>query len=96
MSLKIIDTLIEAKADALEIGIPFSDTLAYGPTIQKANLRALDANITPTTYCFKLLAQIRKKHSLIPIGLLVYANLILTMVLITFTLNVRMPASIPF
>lgn len=75
MSLKIIDTLIEAKADALEIGIPFSDPLADGPTIQKANLRALNANITPTS-CFELLAQIRKKHPLIPIGLLVYANLI--------------------
>lgn len=75
MSLKIIDTLIEAKADALEIGIPFSDPLTDGPMIQKANLRALNANITPTS-CFELLAQIRKKHPLIPIVLLVYANLI--------------------
>ncbi len=49
--------------------------MADGPTIQKANLRALNANITPT-YCFELLTQIRKKHPLIPIGLLVYANLI--------------------
>ena len=71
ISLKIIDTLLEAKTDALEIGVPFSD----GPTIQKANLCALNANITPTQ-CFKLLAQIRKKHPLIPIGLLVYANLV--------------------
>ncbi|HGJ5872542.1 MAG TPA: tryptophan synthase subunit alpha [Arsenophonus apicola] len=75
MSLKIIDTLIEAQADALEIGIPFSDPLADGPTIQKANLRALNANIMPTR-CFELLSQIRKKHPLLPIGLLVYANLV--------------------
>ncbi|WP_255420597.1 tryptophan synthase subunit alpha [Arsenophonus endosymbiont of Aleurodicus floccissimus] len=75
ISLKIIDTLIEAKVDALEIGIPSSDPLADGPTIQKANLCALNANITPTYY-FELLTQIRKKHPLIPIGLLVYANMI--------------------
>ena len=40
-SLQIIDTLIEAGADALELGIPFSDPLADGPTIQSATLRAL-------------------------------------------------------
>ncbi|MFO6484779.1 tryptophan synthase subunit alpha [Escherichia coli] len=34
--MKIIDTLIEAGADALELGIPFSDPLADGPTIQNA------------------------------------------------------------
>ncbi len=39
-SLKIIDTLIAAGADALELGVPFSDPLADGPTIQDANLRA--------------------------------------------------------
>jgi tryptophan synthase alpha chain len=42
-SLKIIDTLIEAGADALELGIPFSDPLADGPTIQNATLRAFAA-----------------------------------------------------
>ncbi|MGQ7950932.1 tryptophan synthase subunit alpha, partial [Providencia huashanensis] len=40
LSLKIIDALISGGADALEIGIPFSDPLADGPTIQNANLRA--------------------------------------------------------
>ncbi|MRE16598.1 tryptophan synthase subunit alpha, partial [Escherichia coli] len=75
LSLKIIDALIEGGADALEIGIPFSDPLADGPTIQGANLRALNANVTPTL-CFELLSQIRQKHPTIPIGLLVYANLV--------------------
>jgi tryptophan synthase alpha chain len=46
-SLKIIDTLIEAGADALELGIPFSDPLADGPTIQDATLRAFAAGVTP-------------------------------------------------
>ncbi len=46
-SLKIIDALIEAGADALELGIPFSDPLADGPTIQNATLRAFAAGRDP-------------------------------------------------
>ncbi|WP_054178500.1 tryptophan synthase subunit alpha [Trabulsiella odontotermitis] len=74
-SLNIIDALIEAGADALELGIPFSDPLADGPTIQNATLRAFAAGVTPTQ-CFELLAAIRQKHPTIPIGLLMYANLV--------------------
>lgn len=75
LSLKIVDALISGGADALEIGIPFSDPLADGPTIQNANLRAFKSEITPTI-CFELLKRIREKHAEIPIGLLVYANLV--------------------
>ncbi len=75
LSLAIIDTLIEAGADALELGIPFSDPLADGPTIQNANLRAFAAGVTPTQ-CFEMLEKIRAKHPQIPIGLLMYANLV--------------------
>ena len=60
-SLKIIDALIEAGADALELGIPFSDPLADGPTLQSATLRAFAAGVTPTR-CFEMLAAIREKH----------------------------------
>ena len=74
-SLKIIDTLIEAGADALELGIPFSDPLADGPTIQEATLRVFAAGVTPSQ-CFEMLALIRQKHPTIPIGLLMYANLV--------------------
>lgn len=74
-SLKIIDTLIEAGADALELGIPFSDPLADGPTIQNATLRAFAAGVT-LSQCFEMLAAIRQKHPTIPIGLLMYANLV--------------------
>lgn len=74
-SLKIIDTLIEAGADALELGIPFSDPLADGPTIQNATLRAFAAGVTPSQ-CFEMLGAIRQKHPTIPIGLLMYANLV--------------------
>lgn len=75
LSYQIIDTLISAGADALELGIPFSDPLADGPTIQNANLRAFSSGIT-VNRCFDIIARIRKKHNDIPIGLLIYANLI--------------------
>ncbi|MEG1533904.1 MAG: tryptophan synthase subunit alpha, partial [Citrobacter sp.] len=56
-------------------GIPFSDPLADGPTIQEATLRAFAAGVTPSQ-CFEMLALIRQKHPTIPIGLLMYANLV--------------------
>ncbi|EGR0493089.1 tryptophan synthase subunit alpha [Vibrio cholerae] len=74
-SLAIMQTLIDAGADALELGMPFSDPLADGPTIQGANLRALAAKTTPDI-CFELIAQIRERNPETPIGLLMYANLV--------------------
>lgn len=74
-SLQIVDALIAGGADALELGIPFSDPLADGPTIQAAALRAFAAGVTPAQ-CFEMLAAIRQKHPDIPIGLLMYANLV--------------------
>lgn len=71
----IIETLIENGADALELGIPFSDPLADGPVIQGANIRALESGVTPDN-CFEVIADIREKHPDLPIGLLLYANLI--------------------
>jgi len=70
-----VEALIEGGADALELGFPFSDPLADGPTIQEADNRALAAG-THVGDCFAIIADIRKKHAELPIGLLVYANLI--------------------
>ena len=75
-SEKIILQLIESGADALELGIPYSDPIADGPTIQAASIRALDSGVTPEA-CLALLARIREKHADIPIGLLLYSNLVL-------------------
>lgn len=72
---EIIDVLIASGADALELGIPFSDPIADGPVIQAASQRALARGVTPS-HCFELLARVREKHPTIPIGLLVYANLV--------------------
>lgn len=74
-SIKIIETLIENGSDALELGIPFSDPLADGPIIQKSNLRALSKNYG-ILKCFEVIHMLRKKYFKIPIGILLYANLI--------------------
>lgn len=75
ISINIINILIKNGADALEIGIPFSDPLADGPIIQKANLRALAQNQNILKY-FKILTQIREENISLPIGILIYANLV--------------------
>ncbi len=73
-SLAVIKTAIDAGADVLELGIPFSDPIADGPTIQKADIRALKAGMT----CEKALDLIReiKAYADVPIGLLMYYNLV--------------------
>lgn len=71
----IIRTLIENGADALELGLPFSDPVADGPVIQAANIRALTHHITKQQ-CFALIARIRADYPELPIGLLVYCNLV--------------------
>ncbi|MCC5880092.1 MAG: tryptophan synthase subunit alpha [Idiomarina sp.] len=72
----IIKTLIDHGADAIELGFPFSDPVADGPTIQRASIRAL-ASQTTVEKCFALLERIRQYNSDIPIGLLVYGNLVM-------------------
>ena len=73
-SLANMLALIEGGADALELGIPFSDPVADGPTIQAADVRALEAGTTPQI-ALDVIAEVRAQSDL-PIGLLMYANLV--------------------
>lgn len=77
LSLKIIRCLIENGADALELGLPFSDPIADGPVIQKASIRALESGST-VTKCFKLIETVRQEYPDIPMGLLLYSNLVVS------------------
>ena len=74
-SLDVIEALVEGGADALELGIPFSDPVADGPTIQAADLRALAAGTRPAD-AMAITTAIRERHPELPMGLLVYANLV--------------------
>jgi tryptophan synthase alpha chain len=75
-SLAAIRELALAGADALELGLPFSDPIADGPVIQAAATRALEAGSTVRA-CFSIVRKIRGEFPEVPIGLLVYANLVL-------------------
>ena len=75
LSLKIVRTLIENGADALELGLPFSDPVADGLVIQQASIRALNSG-AKIQDCFTLIKKIREEYPTIPIGLLVYSNLV--------------------
>lgn len=73
-SLAIVKTAIDSGADVLELGIAFSDPVADGPTIQKADLRAMAAGMT-VKKALDFIARV-KAYKDIPIGLLMYYNLI--------------------
>ncbi|MCK5460638.1 tryptophan synthase subunit alpha [Candidatus Gracilibacteria bacterium] len=74
-SQKIVEMLAQ-HADLLELGIPFSDPLADGKTIQASADRAIKRGAT-VGKCLDIVGNLRVKFPEKPIGLLVYLNLIL-------------------
>ncbi|WP_315501928.1 tryptophan synthase subunit alpha [Actinomyces radicidentis] len=73
LSEAVIEALIAGGADALELGVPFSDPVADGPTIQRAHLRALAAGVG-FRGVLEVVARVRAKHPELPIGMLIYGN----------------------
>lgn len=71
---KCIFSMIENGANLIELGIPFSDPTAEGPTIQAANLRALNSGIT-TEKIFEFVKNLRQDVK-IPLVFMTYANVI--------------------
>jgi tryptophan synthase alpha chain len=68
-----LDALIAGGADVIELGMPFTDPMADGAAIQKANLRALAAGTT-TKDIFTIAAACRTRHPNTPLVLMGYAN----------------------
>jgi tryptophan synthase alpha chain len=75
-SLELVRALVRSGADALELGLPFSDPIADGPVIQAAATRALASGVRVED-CWAIVARVREEHPTLPIGLLVYANLVM-------------------
>ena len=67
-----MEALAGAGADAIEVGIPFSDPMIDGPTIQEASLRALERGTTPDG----ILADLSRIDVGIPLVVMTYYNLI--------------------
>lgn len=71
----IVSSLVKAGADMIEIGIPFSDPIADGPTIQNAYNTALKNGVTPQK-CLHMCANLRKKFPNLPLLIMTYSNIV--------------------
>lgn len=73
LSLEILKVISKSGADIIELGMPFSDPMADGPSIQKANERSI-SNGFNMNILFKLVKEFRAFDSNIPIVLMGYMN----------------------
>jgi tryptophan synthase alpha chain len=73
VTVPVMHALVEAGADILELGIPFSDPMSDGPVIQKACERALKNDVS-LTHVLDMVKQFREKDSDTPVVLMGYAN----------------------
>lgn len=75
-SARLLNSVVEAGADMIELGIPFSDPVADGPIIQAAAARALRSGVRVGD-CLELIAALRARNNRVPIGILTYANIVI-------------------
>jgi tryptophan synthase alpha chain len=68
----LAEALINGGVDILELGLPFSDPIADGATIQAASVRALNAGTTPKKV-LDMAKEIKRKHN-VPIVIMTYYN----------------------
>jgi tryptophan synthase alpha chain len=76
-TVKITDALIAGGVDIVELGIPFSDPIADGPTLQRAGVRALRAGTTPKKV-FDIAGAIKRMHD-VPVIVMTYYNIVYQM-----------------
>ena len=73
ITLRAMHTLVEKGADVIELGVPFSDPAAEGPTIQRGHERALAGHVT-LLEVLALVAKFRLTDDITPLVLMGYAN----------------------
>jgi tryptophan synthase alpha chain len=70
---ELVPALVAAGADAVELGVPFSDPIGEGPTIQESTFRALEQGVTLPD-CIDLVADLRDQVPETPLILMGYYN----------------------
>jgi tryptophan synthase alpha chain len=71
----LLDAAVAGGADWIELGLPFSDPSADGPTLQAASAQALRGGAT-VAEAFACLAAFRRRHPAVPVVAMTYANLV--------------------
>ena len=82
-TVPLMHALVEAGADIIELGVPFSDPMADGPTIQRASERALRKGVS-LRQVLEMVANFRADNNETPVVLMGYANPIEAMGVETF------------
>ena len=83
-SLEILNIIINNGIDIIEIGMPFSDPMADGPTIQESSVRSIE-NGTKINDIFEIVKKVRKLNDEIPVILMGYYNSIFNLGIDKFT-----------
>ncbi len=73
MMIPLMNELVKAGADIIELGVPFSDPMADGPTIQRSSERALKYRVGLKDV-LNMVEEFRKKNAFTPVVLMGYAN----------------------
>jgi tryptophan synthase alpha chain len=73
LTVPLMHALVEAGADVLELGVPFSDPMADGPTIQRASERALKHHVG-LHHVLDMVAEFRRSDAATPVVLMGYGN----------------------
>ena len=76
-TLELVPALLEGGADIVELGVPFSDPIGEGPTIQRSSYHALQQGVTVGT-CIEVAAQLRSGGIEAPLVLMGYLNPLLS------------------
>ncbi|HXG41606.1 MAG TPA: tryptophan synthase subunit alpha [Dehalococcoidia bacterium] len=75
-TLQLVPALLAGGAHMVELGVPFSDPLADGATIQRATQVALERGVTPRS-CLETVAALRRRGVAAPLVLMTYCNPVL-------------------